>query len=188
MQSYKRHLILLAALSVVLFSTFYITSIYFGNNPLNNRLNTKIKMISLLPEGWAFFTRASNEPRQYTFKLEGDKFFEVNLRNFSSEYYFGMSRHNRVLSLELSTVFQKVNNDTSIHYLYTATDVQQVITKIKKEQLTFNEIALKKHTAPDIHGKYLMVVQLMLPWSLLNRDPDYPTNFIAYPINVTTYE
>lgn len=185
---YKRYIIFFTAILTVVCFIFFIISIYFGNNPLNNRLSSKMRMVSIMPEGWAFFTRASNEPRQYIYKINGNNLSEINLRNISAEYYFGMSRDNRILFLQFNTVFQKINNDSSKFYSYRSINVNAVTSKIKLDTLKYNEISMKRDVTPNVNGKYLMIVELMLPWSLLNRDANYPTNFIVYPINVNLYE
>ncbi|WP_376746450.1 hypothetical protein [Chryseobacterium gleum] len=49
-------------ISVIFVYTFIvkISSVYFGNSPLNKSKETKEKYILLFPQGWAFFTK---EPR-----------------------------------------------------------------------------------------------------------------------------
>jgi hypothetical protein len=159
-------------------------AIYFGSNPLNNTLTAKMKMVSILPEGWAFFTKNANEPRQYTYKVSEDGLHELNQRNFSSEYYFGMSRYNRLLSLQLNSVFKKVNNDSSIRYVLNAGSATLLTEDLNVDTFRYNQVSLPKTVVPDINGKYLMIMQLMLPWGLLHRSPGYSTKFIVYPIIV----
>lgn len=168
------------------FIVFYIISIYFGNNPLNNSLISKVKVISVLPEGWAFFTKNSSEPQLYIYKVERNKLSEINLRNFTSEYFFGMSRNNRILNLQVANVFKKVNNDSSIHYEFHSINITQLTNVLHVDTLDFNRVSIKNAIAPNIEeGKYLMIVQLMLPWALLHCQPYYPSKFIIYPINIS---
>lgn len=167
---------------------FFIISIYFGNNPLNNSLTSKIKIISVLPQGWAFFTKKSTEPRLYIYKVERNNLSEINLRNFSSEYYFGMSRDNRILNLQIVNVFKKVNTDSSIHYEFNSINTKELTEAVQVDTLNFNQVLIKSEIAPNIKGKYLLIVQLMLPWPLLHYQPEYPSKFIIYPINVSHSE
>jgi antimicrobial peptide system SdpA family protein len=188
MTKYKSFFAFLFSVLFVAFIIFFVMSIYFGNNPLNNTMLSKIKIVSILPEGWAFFTAKSTEPRVYAFKLRDNKLTEMNLRNFSGEYYFGMSRYNRVLNLQIANVFQNVPNDSSSHYEFSAVNSIELLSKMNTDLFNFNDISIKKTRAPDLIGKYVIVVQLMLPWSMIYSKPNYPSKYIAYPINIVPYE
>jgi antimicrobial peptide system SdpA family protein len=173
-----------SSVSIVLVIFFTILSIYFGNNPLNNSYTAKSKFISAFPQGWAFFTKSAKEPEFYIFECFNGKIEMKNLRNFSNDYYYGLSRHNRILAIEASTILNKIKSDSITGYRLTAKIAENITEKINLDTLKFNKISVFKKNVPDFKGKYLFVSKHALPWSLLNQKPDYPSSFIVYAINI----
>jgi antimicrobial peptide system SdpA family protein len=162
---------------------FYFISIYFGNNPLNRRLKSKTKLISIFPEGWAFFTKKSSDPRVYIFKVESDKISEVNLRNFSAEYLYGLSRNNRLLNIQFCNILKKVCTDSLPYFEMKASDPKK-IKELIIASINFNDVKLDRKLVPQIRGRYLLAIQKMLPWPLIHKEPSYPSNYSIYPVNV----
>src|SRR5690606_32102943 len=78
-------------------------SVFFGYNPLNSSLNSRIMLSGYFPQGWAFFTKNSTDPQLYLYDCNGKIVFLDN-RNISAKYGFGASRHNRILNLEFSNI------------------------------------------------------------------------------------
>ncbi|WP_343615505.1 SdpA family antimicrobial peptide system protein [Flavobacterium sp.] len=160
-----------------------MTSIHFGNNPLNNNHKTKSQLTSLFPKGWAFFTKSSREPQFYIFDCNFSNPKLKNLRNFSSEYYFGMSRKSRILNIEINTIFQKIIED-SIKKTIVKTSEINLVPKELRGKIHYQKIMINKDIIPSFKGKYLFVSQTMLPWNILKRKSDYPSSFTVYPIEI----
>jgi antimicrobial peptide system SdpA family protein len=164
---------------------FKITAIYFGNNPLNNRYISKSQLTSVFPQGWAFFTKSSRESQLYIFDCNSLEPKLKNLRSFTNDYYFGISRKNRVLNIEMNTVFQKIIIDSVKPIYIKSTNIYSVNQQIISKSIHYKKIIIKKGSAPNFKGKYLFVSQIMLPWNIIKRKPDYPSSFIVYPIEIT---
>ncbi|MDP5197983.1 SdpA family antimicrobial peptide system protein [Flavobacterium sp. DG2-3] len=173
------------AILIVLLIFFKITAIYFGNNPLNKQYTSKSQLTSMFPQGWAFFTKSSRESQLHIFDCNSLEPKLKNLKSFTSEYYFGISRKNRVLNIEMNTIFQKIVTDSVKPLYIKSTNIYSVNEEIKRKKIHYKKIILKKGSAPNFKGKYLFVSQIMLPWNIIKRKTDYPSSFIVYPIEIT---
>lgn len=162
---------------------FKLISVYFGNNPLNNSQTSMTNYVSIFPEGWAFFTRSSKEPRLHIYTCESNMIKSVNLRNFSSDYYFGISRHNRVLNIEVNDIMKKIQLDSINSFEIMSNDEQNLSNLIKIKNVKFKDITVDKKNK-DFKGKYILAIQYLLPWSLLSQKSDYPSKYIVYPVNI----
>ena len=172
------------SISIVILIFFTVLSVYFGNNPLNNSYTTKSKFISVFPQGWAFFTKSAKEPEFYIFECDKGKIKMKNLKNFSKDYYYGISRHNRILMIEANTILNKIKYDSITGYRLTTIKADNIVKKINLDTLKFNSVNVFKENVPDFKGKYLFVIKQQLPWALLNKKPNYPSSFIVYAINI----
>lgn len=169
---------------IVLFIFFKLVSVYFGNSPLNSSHSAKSKFVSAFPQGWAFFTKTSKEPQFYIFDYNSKDVELKNLRSFSKEYYFGLSRKNRILNIEINNIFQQIVKDSVNKIIIKTSDVNNISNEIKKQKITFKRIYIKRRNIPNFKGKYLFVSQTMLPWSVLSRKSDYPSLYIVFPIEI----
>jgi antimicrobial peptide system SdpA family protein len=165
----------------------YFTSIYFGNNPLNRRSKSKAKLVSIFPEGWAFFTKNSTDPRVYVFRVESTGITEVNVRNFSAEFFYGLSRDNRLLSMQFGNILKTAFTDSLCSIEFRLSDPQK-ICDLRPDALTYSDVLIEKKTATYIRGKYLLAIQKMLPWPLIHKEPAYESNYTIYPVNVLCHE
>lgn len=188
MDLFKKHITFYSSIILVAVVVFFFISIYFGNNPLNRKRKPEHQLASLFPEGWAFFTKNSTEPRLYVFKVESGKVFEVNLRNFSSEYFFGLSRNNRLLNMQFSNILKKSCMDSLSHFDLKATNTNHLIESIKLDTVKFNKLLIEKSIAPNVTGQYLLAIQKMLPWPLIHKEFTYPSNYTIYPVDVYNHE
>lgn len=166
------------------FIFFKLISIYFGNNPLNNSQTGLVNYVSVFPEGWAFFTKSSKDPRLYIFNCNENRIENINLRNFSKDYYFGISRHNRILNVELGNIISNIHLHPIKSFSIRADNENNIPSKLKISEIKFSNLTVSKKQNYHFKGKYLIVVQYLLPWSLLNRKPDYPSKYVIYPINI----
>ncbi|WBV56435.1 SdpA family antimicrobial peptide system protein [Chryseobacterium daecheongense] len=177
---------LFSGLFIVLFIFFKLLSVYLGNNPLNNSQSIKASYVSFFPEGWAFFTKTSKDPKIHIFSVKGNKIEYLNLRNFSSEYYFGISRHNRVLNVEIGNITQRIKEDSVKSFTITTKSELHILDGIKADTLQYSDLVMDKKSIKDFNGKYLISLEFLPPWPLLNQSPDYPSKFVIFPINIIT--
>lgn len=163
---------------------FRLISVYFGNNPLNNSQLSYTNYISFFPEGWAFFTKSPKEPRLYIYDCNKKNIENLNLRNFSKDYYFGISRHNRILNIEVENIMSNVQKDSIKSFSLNSTNERNISKILNLNSIAFSNIKIDKNQNSHFIGKYIIAVQYLLPWSLLHRQPDYPSKYIIYPINI----
>ncbi|WP_294206786.1 SdpA family antimicrobial peptide system protein [uncultured Chryseobacterium sp.] len=175
---------LFSGLFVVLFIFFKLLSVYLGNNPLNNSQSIKASYVSFFPEGWAFFTKTSKDPKIHIFSVKGNKIKYLNLRNFSSEYYFGISRHNRVLNIEIGNIIQRIKEDSVKSFTIAAKSELNILDRVKSDTLHYSNIIIDNKSIKNFNGKYLISLEIIPPWSLLNQSPEYPSKFVVFPINL----
>src|SRR5690606_18246156 len=168
---------------------FYIVSISFGNNPLNTNILSRPKLTSILPEGWAFFTKKSTDPNVYIYNIENNKLIEIKLKNSLPKFFFGISRVNRLYNVELNNIFTKALGDSTITYRYKAVNKDMLLSMFTSDTLISNTVNLENYLAPDFkNGYYLFVVQHMLPWSLLHKKTTFPSKFDVYKIKLEKHE
>lgn len=174
---------------MIVFNIIIVTmviSIYFHPNPIGRHI-TKVKVldgVSLFPQGWGFFTRNSKGPRTYTAEYIDESLRDINFRNFSAENYFGISRNNRLRAIQVKNILGLVPGLDSLAFDRKAVDIQEIYTNLNLATLNFQRVCIEPHLAPDFQGKYVIVNQRMLPWSMIQRKRDYPSQFKVVPVEV----
>lgn len=179
----KNQLIFITTTFSIVAIVFIFISLYFGFNPINNSIKNRIAIISVFPQGWAFFTRDSRESRLHVFDLQNNGEL-MNLRNTSLKFGFGASRHNRIQNLQVSNIVRGLNIDSISEYKIKAVLPTDINSKINFDTLIYQNVIIDKEVSPDFQGKYIIAIQLMLPWYLLHKQPNYPSTFILYPVNI----
>ncbi|MBF4472904.1 SdpA family antimicrobial peptide system protein [Flavobacterium sp. HJJ] len=173
-----------SSIFLVLIIFFKFISVYAGNNAIHNSHSDTSKFVSVFPQGWAFFTASSKGPLFYVFDCNSKYPKLKNLRSFSKEYYFGISRKNRVLNIEINNMFQQIEKDSINGIVIKTSDINNISHAMMKQKFIFNKIFLKKENAPNFKGKYFFVTQTLLPWSILRRKSDYPSLYNVFPIEI----
>jgi antimicrobial peptide system SdpA family protein len=185
----KSILTLIFSVLIVVIISLYVISISFGNNPLNTSVLSRAKLTSILPEGWAFFTKSATDPNTFIYNLIDNKAVEIKLKNSLPKYYFGISRINRLYNIELNNIFSKALKDSVIEYKYKSINKNLLLSTINTDTLKYTTVNIKKSLVPDFeNGFYLYIVQLMLPWSILHENSNFKSKFIVYKIKLNTYE
>jgi len=181
-----KHIVFFLSLIVVTTLIIFVVSSYFGNNRLNRSLARKKQMVSVLPEGWAFFTINSRSSRVYFFKVNSGKLEQINLRNQTLKNAFGFSRNNRIYNMQLDHLHSKLPHDSStIQYQSRASDIYQLIARTNADTLKFNPLTLNEKSNPYLEsGLYVLCVQEMLPWAMIRRNKVYPSDFTILPVSL----
>ncbi len=177
-------------LITVLFNTFlvfFLVSLYFGYNPINYQSKNKIYATTIIPEGWAFFTRNSKEPLVHIVSVDtaNNVLQPVDLRNGTVANFFGFRRLNRVVGIEsLTLLFEAKKHSSATVYQKQALNLSGVLNTISADTLRYDTITVEKKRVPHIKGKVLLVLQERLPWALLNADRNYKSRFFIFPLIV----
>lgn len=183
----------LLLIAMIAFNAFVVTmmiSIYFKSNPIGRNI-TRVNSMdgnSLFPQGWAFFTKSSKTPRTYMAEVSNGKIKDINFRNCSAEFYFGLNRKNRLMSIQMGNILEDAILNDSTTLTYHAPDIHALYDSLDVDNLIFQEVSIAQNLAPYFEGNYVVVNQRMLPWSMLHRKIDYPSEFAAIPIHVKHIE
>jgi antimicrobial peptide system SdpA family protein len=94
---------------LICFWLFFVYQIAVASMPYNPLAKSRITMINLktvIPEGWAFFTRSPREPQLYVYQKKGDNWEKVSFTNGSPKNLFGVSRVARASGLEIGSLLE----------------------------------------------------------------------------------
>lgn len=93
--------ILFVALIITVFSSSIEDSFLFSRTSKRN-------VMHFLPQGWAFFTRNPKEELVSIYQISQNEIKEVNIRNGSAKYAFGLNRKPRVKGYEISLMLSQL--------------------------------------------------------------------------------
>lgn len=152
----KDKLFFTAVTSSVLALIWYL---FFHSLPFNintTKSDNRIFMMKIIPEGWEFFTRSPREEMVDLYKLNGDEWQHVDIKNNQAANFFGLSRKSRKIGMEISIMLSKIQHDS----LWNEYKGMENIMFPE----TFNPIDNKEiATLPT--GKYALLKYEMVPWS-----------------------
>ena len=185
----NRKLLKLFFFCIVLGYVFFFARVlisYAGNNPLN-RLNTSTgQYVSLFPQGWAFFTKSPREPVYTFYRVKGNSLERYDLRGFKGEYYFGASRMNRMMSLEMSIASNKLDQLKKKLSISKRIPFRDDLNKyVSCDTLLFNKITKDKNNVL-LSGRYVIAIESFLPWSMVRRKEKFTVyeNVTIIPLEI----
>lgn len=146
---------------IIIFWSILITGLFIVNmphNPLSASMNISANMGSVLPEGWAFFTRNPREDKHWMYQKSEEGYQQVIRPISSPQNYFGFSRKGRAVGTELGAIMQKVQHET-MYFCEDKIDAcynWDTIPSIK---------VLNSAYAPAFCGVYLLAQKPLVPWA-----------------------
>jgi antimicrobial peptide system SdpA family protein len=78
------------------------------SHPMSPSVVTRTRLLTVFPQGWAFFTRDAQEPQRRVYRREGDRWLQVDERNGSTRFLLGFRREGRLHQLEISHIAKKI--------------------------------------------------------------------------------
>ena len=141
---------------------FWATALFFTLaasseiSPVLPSYKNKINFVSLVPEGWSFFTRNPREVETFIYKEIDGKLVNMNHQNFTAHNAFGFGRYTRIESLELALLLAStedslwVKNDIDIHEFYEKKLLkeQKIVNTSNSQYLTGTIILEQKEPIP----------------------------------------
>jgi antimicrobial peptide system SdpA family protein len=134
------------------------------------KINYRVKKIvhSVLPEGWAFFTKDPQKEMKDIYQLVNDHFVKENFSCAESVNLFGLSRKSAKISMEASFIAAQVpdnlwkttyneNDFNTIAIVYTINDTKD-LTLIKP-------------------GIYLITLYQPVPWAFAGHPENFKRQF-----------
>lgn len=124
-------------------------------NPASLKFENKMNILSVVPEGWGFFTRDAREPAIHVYKKENAGYSLVNYPMPDWKNGLGVSRNMRKINIELFSLLAAVQDsswqtDTTGRLSF---DCDTMVTL----KGPFNHSRLR--------GTFLVVKQERLPWA-----------------------
>ncbi len=133
----------------------YIALAAIPFNPLSLPTSKSVHIISLVPEGWGFFTRNPKETNVILYKKNGDKWKIWTKSNGDPSFLFGLSRKNRKIVSETISILGKLPDSSWIQN--------------REGKINFNipKVVSVKNDTPNqlLSGKFIIVKQDPIPWS-----------------------
>lgn len=138
----------------------YITLAAVPLNPVSLRFENKMNILSVVPEGWGFFTRNPREPAIFIYKRDSitNRFSLINYPMPAPQNYFGISRKMRKINIELFSILPTLND--SIWQKGETDAFTLSCDSITSTKGIFDNSALR--------GSLLIVKQERLPWAWVN--------------------
>lgn len=100
-------------IKILIFSlwSFFGFLVFFSSFESQLILNDKLKTFfnSITPEGWGFFTKNPRDFVLEVYEIKNDKIYQIDIKNNSPNYYFGMSREARLIGYEISTILEEIS-------------------------------------------------------------------------------
>ena len=173
----------LIILFVVVVSIFTILINSIGFNALSESLEEKKIVFTLSPQGWAFFTRSPKEAQLLLYKIEDSKIKDLHHKHSHYSNYFGLSRSCTKTFSELQLIKSKIQDslyvDIKFNYLLSDPIKQLELDKI-------NSVTVKNQfKMAYLNGKYIFIIQDILPWAWLSSRNKLYMNAKAIIIEIT---
>jgi antimicrobial peptide system SdpA family protein len=150
--------------ATLIFSLLIITTFVnsIGYNLLTNNRNWNTNFQFLFPEGWAFFTKDATDELTtlYAVQRKGEtvSLQEVDIRNGSPKAWFGISRSNRLLHVEMYQIINQIDLVNWVPVAQKDTLLAKVAAASPGEIVNFVQ-------HPVLNGEYVIVKQKPVPWS-----------------------
>lgn len=119
----------------------------------------KGNVLSLMPEGWAFFTRNPREEKMHIYKrLANGKWDVVNVPGSSMRFFFGLDRKGRAIGTEASTLLKQLKND-DWH------DMRSPLDEVLQADSLPVIYVVNNVSNPVCTGDLIVELRAILPWA-----------------------
>lgn len=162
---------------IVLFSIVlsFVVFVFKSSVALSaNTVEYKSKRITnlLIPEGWGFFTRNPREATLQLYELKDSIDQPVLKPNASAEFFFGASRRNRKVAMEISEVLGEIPQSSWIKTKGSYSIPDTIVTVKASESIHY------------LRGKYLAVMYVDTPWAWARHPERHTKEYSCVAIDV----
>ncbi len=101
----------LARVVLVGFWTWFVLTVFFGaipDSPMRLSKKNHMQLMSVIPEGWSFFTRNPREDHTFVYQRTEAGWEQLNQRVASRHSWFGLNRRIRSQGVELGGLLARV--------------------------------------------------------------------------------
>jgi antimicrobial peptide system SdpA family protein len=157
------HLGLLAAIAI----TAAVAAMPF--NTLNLSDDVRNTVMSLLPEGWGFFTKSPRDPEMQVAVLHNGRLMNLNIvSSFEARYAFGFDRLSRAQGLEIDGLLSQLRTSSLWH------DCQQNVS-VCAQTLKGQKRLVNLAHFPTLCGDLLLFESRPVPWAYRDIKPIMPS-------------
>lgn len=139
--------------------TIFLSSISY--NPIRYQFPNQKKVLSFIPQGWAFFTRSPREAQILVYQIENNKIKNLEISRHSSPMNcFGFNRKQTYKMNELQFIIDQFEpkDYTTISWNYIEDLQGEIPTKLHRVSSIFKHSLLK-------NKEILLVMQEIVPWA-----------------------
>jgi antimicrobial peptide system SdpA family protein len=99
--------------SFIVFSTFFLFFVvvfvsYLPFSPIAFSNKTKSHLQTLLPQGWAFFTRSPKEKTINVYQIKNKSVENINYKSGDIQFLFGAKKNARMQMFEIGTILNQI--------------------------------------------------------------------------------
>ena len=153
------HLCLLGAIAI----TAALAAMPFHTVNLSDNLQQTV--MSLIPEGWGFFTKSPRDPEMQVAVLHNGKLQKLNIvSSFNIQYAFGFNRQSRAQGLELDGLLSRLETASLWH------DCQQNVSDCA-QTLQVQKRLVNSAQFPTLCGDLVLYQSRPIPWAYRNIKP-----------------
>lgn len=130
-------------------------------NPISLTYHIKNKELhSLLPQGWAFFTKSPREFQLSLYSYQERNIEKVNLKNVQASQLFGLNKSNRATHSKLIKIFNEIPDEHWTPIVSLEKIDCNNLNKYNVNKLLINEIP---------KGEYIMLINKTTPWAWFSK-------------------
>jgi len=165
------YLTLLLFISTVIYLTVVAA---LPDSPIHTSSLARMNLVSVIPEGWAFFTRDSREENFYVYeKNKKNEWQLVNIPGASPSFLFGLDRSGRAFSAELSMLLEQlpgpgnwINSEVALkHFLSVDTFAIKKVINHSSLQRCKGELIIQK--VPPVPWAWAKFKNVVMPYKII---------------------
>ncbi len=138
-------------------------------NTLNVPSQVHSTIMSVIPEGWGFFTKSPRDPETHVARLQNGVLQELNIvSSFQIKYAFGFNRLARAQGLEVDELLGQLQASSLWR------ECQQSVTVCAPNLAVQKKLVNTVH-APTLCGDLLLFERRPIPWAYRNLNPVMPS-------------
>lgn len=157
------HLGLLAVIAI----TTAVAAMPFNTLNLSDDLRNTV--MSLIPEGWGFFTKSPRDPEMQVAVLHGGRLEKLNIvSSFQAKYAFGFDRLSRAQGLEIDGLLSQLK--TSNLWQGCQQEVSVCAQHLPVQKQLVNSVQF-----PTLCGNLVLFERRPIPWAYRDSKPIMPS-------------
>jgi antimicrobial peptide system SdpA family protein len=178
LRQFKLGLFFIFSIFISFLFVYYIFINAMPFNPLVSSPQSQTKLVGILPQGWAFFTKSPRDPNFIIYKFENNKLVSQGISNISYYNYFGVSRKSRIIAAEGGSLISQ-----TLDYKWTKIDKDISEYLICCDSTSQIKVLNSKTTNKYYCGDYIIQKIVIVPWAWSNiKNIIMPSEYIKVKV------